>query len=77
MDLADTGKVLTRLGTILAQAGSYHSLWADGDRCYVMTGQDMKQVSPSYSLTQVIRLTTARRSRSPRTPPAPARCFAG
>lgn len=61
VDLDDTGKVLTRLGTILAQAGSYHSLWADGDRCYVMTGQDMKQVSPSYSLTQVIRLTTARR----------------
>lgn len=61
VDVDDTGKVLTRLGTTLAQAGSYHSLWSDGDRCYVMAGQDMKQVAPDYSLAQVIRLTTARR----------------
>lgn len=61
VDLDDTGKVLSRLGTSVAIAGSYHSLWADGDMCLLVSGQDLKRVNSDYSLTQVLRLGTARR----------------
>jgi len=61
IDLDDTGKVLTRLKTTLAQAGSYHSLWSDGDMCLVMSGTVLYRVNPDYSLTAITTVSSDRR----------------
>lgn len=63
LDIDDTGRVLSRLGTTLAAAGSYHSLWASDDQriCLVMSGTDLKRLNQDYSLTQVARLMASRR----------------
>lgn len=61
VDLDDTGKLLTRLGTTLAQAGGYHSLWAEEGHAYVMAGSDLNRVNLDLSLTFVARLTTPER----------------
>lgn len=61
VEIDDTGKVLTRLGLSLAQAGSYHSLWADGDACFVSSGNQIKRVNADYSLTTLATLQASRR----------------
>ncbi len=61
VDIDDSGKVLTRLGVSLAQAGNYHSLWAEDDVCLVMSGNVLYRVAPDYSLTPLRTFLASRR----------------
>lgn len=61
VDLDDTGKLLTRLGAVLATGGATHSLWSDGDAALVMRGLDLCRVNPDFSLTVLTRLTSGAR----------------
>lgn len=61
IDIDDTGKILTRLGTALVSTGTYHSLWADGDYAYVVSGQDLCQINPDFTTTVLHRLSSAGR----------------
>lgn len=60
VDIDDSGKLLTRLGTTLKQAGAYHSLFADEDMCLVMggtSGNELYRLNADTSLTQLQTFT--------------------
>lgn len=61
VDIDDTGKVMTRLKATLAQAGSYHSLWSDGDVALVMSGKTLYRMNPDISLTALTTVSSDRR----------------
>lgn len=60
VDIDDSARVLTRRGQTLLQGGSYHSLWSGDSTALVVSGQDLKRIEASGSLTQLRRLTSGR-----------------
>lgn len=62
VDIDDTYKVLSRLGTVARQAGAFHSLWADEGQAFLVNStNDLCRVNLDYSLTTLTRLSSAAR----------------
>lgn len=61
LEIDDTGKLMTRRGVALLQAGSYHSLFSDGDLALVMLANVMYRINLDFSLTQLAVLSASAR----------------
>lgn len=60
IDLDKTGRASRRLGTSLAAPGAAHSLWADGDDCFVVLDGVQQRVLPDRSLLPITGVAGAR-----------------
>lgn len=55
LDLDDTGKLLTRKGFLIRQAGVFHSLWSYAEYCLFVKNNELHRLNDNLSTSQIIR----------------------
>lgn len=60
VDLDKTGRASRRAGTSRIAAGTAHSLWSDGDDCFVVLGGVLQRILPDRSMLSITTVTGPR-----------------